>query len=92
MPKEAFADRELELQCEKIPTVEKDIPLAPWHTNGGKAKYPFKGMEIGDSFAVDAVPHSKVSNAARSWAQNHGGKFTVRKMPGTDSFRCWRVK
>lgn len=64
--------------------VEKNVPLPQ--------RFPFAGMEVGDSFAIPAgVNRTTVSVAAMRYAKKHGGKFTVRLMPDR-SLRCWRVE
>lgn len=64
--------------------VEKGVPLP--------SKYPFAGMQIGDSFAVpEGVSRTAVSIAAHRHGKDHGTKFTVRIMPDR-SFRCWRIE
>ena len=63
--------------------IEKNIPIP--------AKFPFAGMQVGDSFAIS--PNAKrttMSVAAMRYGRKHGMKFTVRQMPDK-SFRCWRV-
>jgi hypothetical protein len=63
--------------------VEKGVPLP--------SKYPFAGMQIGDSFAVpNEVKRQAVSVAAHSYGKEHGQKFTVRLMPDR-TLRCWRI-
>lgn len=63
--------------------VEKGVPLP--------AKYPFAGMQVGDSFAVPlGIKRQAVSVAAHRYGKAHGMKFTVRLMPDR-TFRCWRV-
>lgn len=64
--------------------VDKNVPLP--------SKWPFKDMQVGDSFAVpEGVGRTTVSIAALRYGRKHGGKFTVRLMPDR-SFRCWRVE
>lgn len=64
--------------------VEKNVPLP--------SKWPFKDMQVGDSFAVpEGVGRTTVSIAAMRYGRKHGGKFTVR-MVADRSLRCWRVE
>lgn len=63
--------------------IEKSIPMPEaWN------KYPFKDMDIGDSFLVegDVV---KVRNAAHAWGKVNNKKFSVKKVEG--GHRCWRI-
>jgi hypothetical protein len=56
------------------------------------AKFPFKDMQVGDSFAVPPnVKRPAVNVAAMRFGRKHGMKFTVRQMPDK-SFRCWRIE
>lgn len=56
---------------------------------GSPPKYPFKKMNIGDSFRAD-IPTKSMSNAASAYSRRHGAKFTVRK-EGNGS-RVWRIE
>jgi len=59
----------------------------------GRDKYPFKQMEVGDSFfaPVMETTKSKVYYAAKQWEKgNHGQRFKVRLVE--DGCRCWRVE
>jgi len=56
------------------------------------AKFPFKDMQVGDSFAVPHdVKRPAVTVSAMRFGRKHGMKFTVRQMPDK-SFRCWRIE
>lgn len=62
-------------------TIDKHIPVPRF-----QGKYPFKEMEVGDSFTAD---DPKVIVAARSFGNRFGKKFTARRNgPG---YRVWRV-
>lgn len=79
--------------------IEKNVPLPSYCT------YPFKDMEVGDSFVVplsgttikagkiDAATH-RVSVSAGYWVKKHspGAKFTIRSLVDEGVARCWRVK
>jgi hypothetical protein len=63
--------------------VEKNVPIP--------VKYPFAGMQVGDSFAVPSnIRREMVSVAAIRYGRKHGMKFTVRQMPDR-TYRCWRI-
>ncbi len=63
--------------------IEKNIPIP--------ATYPFKDMEVGDSFLVpEEVNRAAVTNSARRFGKNHGMEFTVRSISG-GRLRCWRT-
>ena len=54
------------------------------------SKYPFGGMEVGQSFAIDAGSVVLVRNAASAHGRKHGKKFSVRKVDGVG--RVWRIE
>lgn len=63
--------------------IDKNVPLP--------RRFPFDGMQIGDSFAVPLdVSRPAINVAAMRYGRKHGVKFTVRLMPDR-SLRCWRV-
>jgi hypothetical protein len=63
--------------------IEKSIPIP--------SRYPFGQMEVGDSFVIPPeMNRSTVAVYAWRYAQQHGRKFTTRKMPD-GTYRCWRT-
>lgn len=63
--------------------IEKGIPIPN--------KFPFKDMEVGDSFLIPAgVARSTAQTAAIRYGKPLGKRFTIRKTPEGD--RCWRVQ
>lgn len=63
--------------------IEKGVPMP--------IKYPFKDMQVGDSFAVPPdIKRSAVSVAATRYGTKLGRQFAVRLMPDR-TLRCWRV-
>lgn len=80
--------------------IEKDIP-APLNARGAPAKYPFRQMGVGDSFAIPAsdngfyrrkngVRGHSVQAASWYYSQKMGFKFTTRLLPD-GSCRVWRI-
>ena len=70
--------------------IEEGIPVPkPW---GGGSKYPFHGMNVGDSFFIEKsdIQISRVRSAAAFYGVRHGKKLSVRSFP--DGLRVWRVK
>lgn len=70
-------------------TIESNIPRPRgW---GGKQKYPWDEMEIGDSFYVKGTTVSRLCQAALSHAKsrNNGKKFSCRSEKG--GARVWRI-
>lgn len=55
---------------------------------GAKPQYPWKLMEVGDSFYVDKHPRDIAASASRS-GKVHSRKFAVR--PEGTGARIWRV-
>lgn len=69
--------------------IDKSVPLPSKRANGNN-RWPFREMEIGDSFALPA--DTKVANL-RNAAENHGSRNgqKFRVLTGPDGVRCWRV-
>lgn len=70
--------------------IEKNIPVP--EKEG--PKYPFKQMEVGDSFFVECQgfdAYRKIANAANSFQRRCDMpiKFTVRML--TEGVRVWRI-
>lgn len=64
--------------------IEKAVPIPR-----GNAKYPFKEMQVGDSFFV---PKDRVKNAqiaAYAWAKRNGVVLASRSVDG--GLRIWRT-
>lgn len=71
--------------------IDKDIPVPPdlLKRKGQPWKYPFRDMEIGDSFEVD-----NVLSARQQMYQFHKTtkkRFTIRNPDNVNGYRCWRV-
>ena len=76
--------------------IDKNVKMELESRSGRPLKYPFSGMEVGDSFiAADKYTLSisvSVSNSGRQWAKRSGNdwKFATRKVD--DGIRVWRTK
>jgi hypothetical protein len=72
--------------------IDKNVPLPAPKRGVGSAKYPWRLLEVGDSFLFSgANKHGKSASAQAIRAGRVlGRKFTVRKMDD-GSYRCWRV-
>jgi hypothetical protein len=68
--------------------IDNTVPI-PIKGNSAK-KYPFGGMQVGDSFALPISEYSKLQRAAHSYGNWHKKKFTVRNEGET--VRVWRIK
>jgi len=81
--------------------IEKDVPLAPARV-GRMPKYPFAGMEVGDSFAVPMMGVTDLYGGDRSTGllrtaashhgRRHGMKLLVRADSANNMTRCWRTE
>lgn len=73
-------------------TIDKNIemPDRPGSGGGSYPKYPWKTMDIGDSFLFPAeMKEQSVRSLPYEAGKTHGRKFTVRKTE--EGFRCWRI-
>ena len=69
--------------------VDKGLPLPPLRI-GRPPIWPWKEMEVGDSFAVPTDCRVHIARVAAAKAgKQFGRKFTVRKVDG--QLRCWRI-
>jgi len=71
--------------------IEKGVPLPPKGTGrkNGTYKYPFRDMEVGDSFFVPITDRKQWFSTAAMKALP-GWKFAQRKVTG--GIRVWRVE
>lgn len=69
------------------------IPV-PRRASGRKSKYPFKVMNVGDSFFAPNIRHHSLYQAAKIAGKKIDRKFTVRAVieGGVAGSRAWRVK
>lgn len=68
--------------------IEDNIPLPVRHS-----QYPFDRMQVGQSFAIEAIDRNKLATSATRYMRaNKGTKFKTAHMPGTTQVRIWRVK
>jgi hypothetical protein len=69
--------------------IDKDIPPPKQYGRAAVQKYPWKEMEIGNSFLVKQVGPSFPAQA-RNASRLYGRKFVARKVSG--GYRVWRVE
>lgn len=68
--------------------IEKDCPIPP--RTGTVTKYPFAGMEVGDSFYIPPeISRNTISSNAYSWGRRNNMTFSIRKEG--EGLRCWRT-
>lgn len=71
--------------------IENGVPV-PIATVGRLGKYPFKAMNVGDSFSGAIDDATQVSNAANNWRRRHPGwRSTTRTNKQDGTFRIWRT-
>ena len=75
--------------------VEKNVPITKNPQRADLNKYPFRHMEVGDSFFVECAKENEriflsavYSSAKYYWKEK--GHITIRKEGS--GFRCWRTK
>lgn len=73
--------------------IDKGVPIPPHVRGQGAPKYPWREMEIGDSFFVSDRHRRSISAAASSARQHRGHQFATRSVTenGVDGIRVWRV-
>lgn len=73
--------------------ITKNVPLPKRkHGSGRRSIYPFKDMDVNDSFFV---PNKKVFTSNRFYEKNNPKtKFSIRRVTenGVKGIRVWRVK
>jgi len=79
--------------------IEKNVPIPARRGGGPPNKYPWRDMEVGDSFFVPANGKSRnalmraltSSTQSKSLARD-GLKFTARTDAEANGVRVWRIK
>jgi hypothetical protein len=70
--------------------VDKDIPIPPGPLRRGHAIYPWREMQIGDSFLYPAGTKRKTAQStAYCMGKKLGLTFGLRETP--EGLRCWRI-
>lgn len=67
--------------------IDRNVP-PPTDGRGAKAKYPFRDMEVGDSFYVPGCDANKLRAASR-YHKSNGRQYTARDTAG--GARIWRI-
>jgi len=70
--------------------IDKNVPIPPPVSSG---KYPFKRMDIGDSFFIPLCktrPEESLRCSIYNCAKRARMKVTMRKVTG--GYRCWRIQ
>lgn len=75
--------------------IEKGVPIPARKFGSGRTpKYPWRAMEVGDSFFVQSDNPKQTQQAITSTACNrrshYGSRFTVRQVEG--GVRVWRIE
>lgn len=74
--------------------IEKNVPLAEKKSKA--CKYPFREMEIGDSFSAPITEKTKIRNNIYTYSRILNRKFTARIVENDTSglaphVRVWRI-
>ncbi len=71
--------------------IEKGIPIP--ERAGKNNKYPWRAMEVGDSFEIPSEKVASCRFAASYFSKRNGGayKFTIRQQDN-GTHRCWRIE
>ena len=70
--------------------IEKGIPKPPSPQQRIKKVYPWRDMEVGDSFFSNRVPFENMQASASKTGKLLGWKFEVHRE--SDGHRVWRVE
>ena len=72
--------------------IAKSVPIPPGA--GMQPKYPYRSMEVGDSFFIEGLSAAQMSGQNNNYSQKLGGKFIGRTVTenGTTGCRVWRVE
>ena len=75
-------------------TIDKNVPAPAVVSLGAPAKYPWRAMDVGDSFFVPGNKASAMTSAAAMTARRLGCKYTTRTVTenGVKGVRVWRVE
>lgn len=70
---------------------KKKIPLPPDSSGGGVTKYPFREMEIGDSFLI---PRNEMNENTRMNIYGLAAKKNIKVSTriSEEGLRVWRIK
>jgi hypothetical protein len=70
--------------------IEKGVPL-PAHRDPPVRRYPFREMEVGDSFTVEGDSTALSRLAGYGNGRFHPKRFVQRKI-APNTYRVWRVE
>lgn len=82
--------------------IDKNVPMPEKNRPGRKPKYPFREMQVGDSFFVPR-PEARSTKQHRALLYKAAGKYRLRKPGfsvvirpvtenGVEGVRVWRAK
>jgi hypothetical protein len=69
--------------------IEKNVPIPTIKRKAPAEKYPFRHMEIGDSFFIPDETGTSVSGLVSAYGKKLGKKFSSRTVK--DGARIWRL-
>ena len=69
--------------------VERGIPI-PRKISGARGIYPWREMEVGDSFLIEGLTAKYRSRIAAAQSTRDNRKYATRKV-GENAYRVWRI-
>lgn len=75
-------------QEKKPVAIDRGVPL-PSETRGAKAIYPFRDMQLGDSFLLPATVKYPTQVCTTGNLRHSPKRFTCRKT--AEGYRIWRI-
>lgn len=76
--------------------IQANVPIPQ---SGRATRYPFRAMEVGESFLVPVTPMDdrklvriRLNSAAVAAGRRLKRKFVTRAVPEEHGYRCWRDK
>ena len=71
-------------------TIDKNVRIPSVSRPGRKPKYPWRTMDVGDSFFVPSKTPCKLSGSMQGAKKRLGRNFTARAVEG--GVRVWRTE
>lgn len=72
--------------------IDRHLPMPSQGGHPANARYPWKRMQVGDSFLVKSMEEAELAScAARRFATYHGIVFKTSRRAVRSGFRIWRT-
>jgi hypothetical protein len=74
----------------KAVKLENGVPMPLKRT---RLNWPLGDMKKGQSFVLDGAQQQQLRMAIAQWKRRHedGKDWSVRNIPGSTDYRCWRI-